>query len=329
MKKMKLFLVEKMKSKKEEDLPLENDEESDSEDSDVETESENVSSETEGEEIEEKSEDKDDEKDDETGDEQDDEETGDETEDETEDDLEETESESEVEIEGTETTEIAIAGNEEIEEVDFGEDSTPRVSERIVTIDKLIKKKENKYKFTKKTLANVVKVLENPLVHGIPRRVLKAEKMIEISREIVPEGFFENRKYIESGARLELQKILKHRKVPWGNSKKDIHRLSNTLSEEILGFYETKDLLKMFPSSIEVMDVVFGWFLCEGRMEANFLKEIEEITNTGSEVSEGVHQCHKCKCKRTTSVFIQMRACDEPQTEFIMCANCGNRWRED
>lgn len=42
---------------------------------------------------------------------------------------------------------------------------------------------------------------------------------------------------------------------------------------------------------------------------------------------EGLYQCTRCKSKRTTYTLIQTRSADEPSTAFVLCGNCGKRWK--
>jgi len=46
------------------------------------------------------------------------------------------------------------------------------------------------------------------------------------------------------------------------------------------------------------------------------------------EISVGVLQCHKCKCRKIFSFSKQTRSIDEPMTVFALCSECGNKWCE-
>ncbi|KAF5909041.1 transcription elongation factor A protein 2-like isoform X6, partial [Clarias magur] len=37
--------------------------------------------------------------------------------------------------------------------------------------------------------------------------------------------------------------------------------------------------------------------------------------------------CGKCKSKSCTYTQVQTRSADEPMTTFVMCNQCGNRWK--
>ena len=45
------------------------------------------------------------------------------------------------------------------------------------------------------------------------------------------------------------------------------------------------------------------------------------------QVCEGIHTCCKCKSKKTYSYQLQTRSSDEPMTNFVTCAECGNKWK--
>ena len=38
--------------------------------------------------------------------------------------------------------------------------------------------------------------------------------------------------------------------------------------------------------------------------------------------------CSKCHKNRTTYYTLQTRSMDEPETIFITCINCNNKWRK-
>jgi len=49
---------------------------------------------------------------------------------------------------------------------------------------------------------------------------------------------------------------------------------------------------------------------------------------TNVEASSDLFKCGKCGGRRTTFYELQTRSCDEPQTCFITCLDCGKRWRQ-
>ena len=46
------------------------------------------------------------------------------------------------------------------------------------------------------------------------------------------------------------------------------------------------------------------------------------------QVQGGIFKCRKCKSDKTSHYGLQVRSSDEPATQFITCASCGNRWTE-
>lgn len=55
-------------------------------------------------------------------------------------------------------------------------------------------------------------------------------------------------------------------------------------------------------------------------------KQFKYLTEPLS-VLEGIHTCSKCKSKKTYSYQLQTRSSDEPMTNFVTCASCGNKWK--
>jgi DNA-directed RNA polymerase subunit M/transcription elongation factor TFIIS len=45
------------------------------------------------------------------------------------------------------------------------------------------------------------------------------------------------------------------------------------------------------------------------------------------EIHDGMFRCGKCKTYKTTYTQLQTRSSDEPMSTFVVCLNCGNRWK--
>ena len=56
-------------------------------------------------------------------------------------------------------------------------------------------------------------------------------------------------------------------------------------------------------------------------------KRAAELQGKESEGVKGMFICSKCKSDKTTYHQMQTRSADEPMTTFVLCTNCGNRWR--
>lgn len=54
----------------------------------------------------------------------------------------------------------------------------------------------------------------------------------------------------------------------------------------------------------------------------------KQLTTDVETASDGAFQCKKCKSMKTTFTQLQTRAADEPMTTFVLCINCGKRWKE-
>ena len=46
------------------------------------------------------------------------------------------------------------------------------------------------------------------------------------------------------------------------------------------------------------------------------------------ELSEGVLECRKCRCKKIFSFTKQTRSLDEPISVFALCSQCAHKWCE-
>ncbi|XP_006737641.2 transcription elongation factor A protein 3 [Leptonychotes weddellii] len=51
-----------------------------------------------------------------------------------------------------------------------------------------------------------------------------------------------------------------------------------------------------------------------------------QMAKTGGTTTD-LFQCSKCKKKNCTYNQVQTRSADEPMTTFVLCNECGNRWK--
>ena len=60
---------------------------------------------------------------------------------------------------------------------------------------------------------------------------------------------------------------------------------------------------------------------------ANEEKVNEMCGIKGDLLKASLFECGRCKSHKTTSTQKQTRSADEPMTVFVLCLNCGNRWK--
>lgn len=51
-----------------------------------------------------------------------------------------------------------------------------------------------------------------------------------------------------------------------------------------------------------------------------------QMAKTGGTQTD-LFTCGKCKKKNCTYTQVQTRSSDEPMTTFVVCNECGNRWK--
>jgi len=104
----------------------------------------------------------------------------------------------------------------------------------------------------------------------------------------------------------------------------------------ILGQISAEDLVKMPPESLitveksqENQKKVAS--LKDSRRldweQANESKINEMCGIKGDLLQASLFTCGRCKSHKTTSTQKQTRSADEPMTVFVLCLNCGKRWR--
>lgn len=105
---------------------------------------------------------------------------------------------------------------------------------------------------------------------------------------------------------------------------------SKRILKQILEYEEPYQVLGLVMETSEDLDTSEA---IEGLVDQEIIDienkiEIERHrTINPPHVEEGVHQCKKCKSRKTYSYQLQTRSADEPMTNFVTCADCGNRWR--
>jgi DNA-directed RNA polymerase subunit M/transcription elongation factor TFIIS len=201
--------------------------------------------------------------------------------------IQEDEEEEHIEILEEPVEEVPIdEEKEEEEEIIVGHENNP-------TVSKLMKRKENKYKFSKE-LANYGSQHER--------------------KERVINGFGCNGKYSAK----DFQELRTFMKKTYG--KEIENSIYKIITKRVQGKAKSLFLIKTYMEILgeeEKRDQ-------EG-LRIRFEKEMNEFTEM-RDVEEGHHICKNCGCRKTISNFIQIRSSDEAMSEIITCVSCANRW---
>jgi transcription elongation factor S-II len=84
------------------------------------------------------------------------------------------------------------------------------------------------------------------------------------------------------------------------------------------GQYTTAELVEMSPMQMFPE-------LWESAIKAVENKTADPGQSEGT--ISGMFQCGRCKGRRTTYYQLQTRSADEPMTTFVLCMDCGKRWK--
>ncbi|KAL7460203.1 hypothetical protein ACHAXS_000666 [Conticribra weissflogii] len=96
-------------------------------------------------------------------------------------------------------------------------------------------------------------------------------------------------------------------------------RLLNMSSEELLSDEKAKERNETVQNLQESRRL--DW------EQANEGKINEMCGIKGELLKASLFTCGRCKSTKTTSTQKQTRSADEPMTVFVLCMNCGNRWK--
>jgi DNA-directed RNA polymerase subunit M/transcription elongation factor TFIIS len=109
------------------------------------------------------------------------------------------------------------------------------------------------------------------------------------------------------------------------NTYKNIMYQIYTYICQIRDVIDQQQLVVNIFNQLEKNNVLFDFeFFSEQKFKE--YKQFKYLTEPLS-VSEGIHTCGKCKSKKTYSYQLQTRSSDEPMTNFVTCASCGNKWK--
>jgi len=64
-------------------------------------------------------------------------------------------------------------------------------------------------------------------------------------------------------------------------------------------------------------------------IEKKKILDANRFNNTSTEASTTLFTCSRCKSNKCTFYSLQIRSCDEGETIFVSCTNCGKRWKKN
>ena len=64
-------------------------------------------------------------------------------------------------------------------------------------------------------------------------------------------------------------------------------------------------------------------------IEHKKILDANRFNNNNMEASTTLFTCSKCKSNKCTFYALQTRSCDEGETIFVTCTNCGKRWKRN
>lgn len=116
------------------------------------------------------------------------------------------------------------------------------------------------------------------------------------------------------------------------NAKKNSDLTANIL----VGFVKPEELVNMTPDQLatkeKLKDLEEKMKAIEDSRRLDWETENEDMINEqagikGDLLQASLFTCGRCKSIKTTSTQKQTRSADEPMTVFVLCKNCGNRWK--
>ena len=64
-------------------------------------------------------------------------------------------------------------------------------------------------------------------------------------------------------------------------------------------------------------------------IEKKKILDANRFNNNNTEASTTLFTCSRCKSNKCTFYSLQIRSCDEGETIFVSCTNCGKRWKKN
>jgi DNA-directed RNA polymerase subunit M/transcription elongation factor TFIIS len=92
---------------------------------------------------------------------------------------------------------------------------------------------------------------------------------------------------------------------------------------------EKYEKIPKMPKSEAVKMYLDSYYDTPSQTIVDSFKNVLSEYNPERKVEESINLCRKCGQNRTISRFVQLRRCDEPESEFVTCVNCEFCWRRD
>ncbi len=64
-------------------------------------------------------------------------------------------------------------------------------------------------------------------------------------------------------------------------------------------------------------------------IEKKKILDANRFNTNNTEASTTLFTCSRCKSNKCTFYSLQIRSCDEGETIFVSCTNCGKRWKKN
>lgn len=178
---------------------------------------------------------------------------------------------------------------------------------------------------TKKAVSDKA-LLKKPVTTDAVRLKCIALILAALTSQPVPEGSQEPQKVAED---IEAEIFLEFKNTDMKYKNKIRSRILNLkdsrnpkLRENVLlGLIEAERLAKMTPEEMASDDLR----ALRAKLTKEAINDHQMAVNEGTKTT--LLKCGKCQQRSCTYTQIQTRSADEPMTTFVLCNNCGNRWK--